>query len=250
MELSRVNGYCIEQRFHAKVPIIHWSPIKPGSQVSCDISVNNDLALHNSKLIGAYVAVDPRIRSVGMALKYWAKKRGINDRSRGTLSSFSILLMLIHVAQKRPVPILPSLQDIAISRSHPPVYVNGVDIRYCTDSREIVEELAIIRNGRPSNNETPAKLFYEFFQYYACEYKYGTISIRDTTSFATEDNCYLFIDNPFEVGKDVANVLPIQYNRIQQEIRRGYQLIKQGSNLSEIAGDDNVNVDAFLNSKN
>merc|ERR1719384_1951547 len=100
--------------------------------IACDISVNNVLAVVNSRLVGQYVRTDERLRTLGVGLKAWAQARGINDRSRGTVSSFSLVLMLIHFLQRRDPPVLPSLQDIAFSRSLPPEFVNGVDCRYCS----------------------------------------------------------------------------------------------------------------------
>ena len=103
--------------------------------LSCDISVNNVLAIANSRLIGQYVACDKRLLTLGTIVKAWAANRGINDRSRGTLSSFSLILMLVSFMQD--LSLLPSLQDLAIARGYSPVYVNGVDCRYCTDMSDI-----------------------------------------------------------------------------------------------------------------
>merc|ERR1719384_1624698 len=68
--------------------------------IACDISVNNVLAVVNSRLVGQYVRTDERLRTLGVGLKAWAQARGINDRSRGTISSFSLVLMLIHFLQR------------------------------------------------------------------------------------------------------------------------------------------------------
>lgn len=67
-ELARVSSHFIEPRFGAKVPIVHWAPRKKG-MLACDISVNNVLAVVNSKLIHAYVNAEPRLHAVGMCLK-------------------------------------------------------------------------------------------------------------------------------------------------------------------------------------
>jgi len=138
--------------------------------LACDISVNNTLAIVNSRLIGHYTLIDPRLRVVGVAIKHWASQRGINDRSVGTLSSFSLVIMLIHLMQRRRVPILPSLQDIAIQRNHAPLFVNGVDCRFGTEKAEIDEELDYLRKGRPPNDENAGFLLHEFFRYYGFEY--------------------------------------------------------------------------------
>ncbi|PHJ23916.1 polynucleotide adenylyltransferase [Cystoisospora suis] len=272
------------------------------SMVACDISVNNLLAVVNSKLLGAYVHTDKRLRTLGYSVKWWAKGRNINDRARGTVSSFSLILMLIHFLQRHAnPPVLPSLQDIAIHQQAPPVYIGGVDCRYTSDRTAIERELAFLRNGRAANTRSPGTLLLQFFHYYGYEYKGGVISIRDTSGFIRESHpsdtgfflpgektaaarrggglgwtleeqarvCvssserhsendvfgplanslpladihnfggdYLVVDNPFEVGKDVCNVLPCQYQRIRHEFRRAFRMLSDGSTLRQVAAPD------------
>ena len=44
-------------------------------------------------------AVDPRLRPLVMFVKHWAKFQNINDASQGTVSSYSLALMVIHYLQ-------------------------------------------------------------------------------------------------------------------------------------------------------
>ena len=61
----------------AKVPIVKvWDP---DLQVACDMNVNNPIALENTELIRSYVAIDDRFRPLAMIIKYWAKRRILND---------------------------------------------------------------------------------------------------------------------------------------------------------------------------
>lgn len=61
----------------AKVPIVKvWDP---ELEIACDMNVNNPIALENTELIRAYVALDPRVRPLAMIIKHWAKKRMLND---------------------------------------------------------------------------------------------------------------------------------------------------------------------------
>jgi len=61
----------------AKVPIVKvWDP---ELQVACDINVNNPIALENTELVRSYVALDDRVRPLAMIIKYWAKRRILND---------------------------------------------------------------------------------------------------------------------------------------------------------------------------
>ncbi|EEP79393.1 Poly(A) polymerase cid13 [Uncinocarpus reesii 1704] len=72
---------------HAKVPIVKiWDP---ELQVACDMNVNNTMALENTRMMRTYVDVDDRVRPLAMIIKYWTKRRILNDAANGQpMSSF------------------------------------------------------------------------------------------------------------------------------------------------------------------
>ena len=78
--------------------------------VQVDITVNNILAIVNTKLLRDYAAVDDRLLQLVFVVKLWAKRRQVNDSYRGTLSSYCYVLMCIHLLQQRSPPVLPCLQ--------------------------------------------------------------------------------------------------------------------------------------------
>jgi DNA polymerase sigma len=62
---------------HAKVPIVKiWDP---DLKLACDMNVNNTLALGNTRMIRTYVDIDERMRPLAMIIKYWTKRRVLND---------------------------------------------------------------------------------------------------------------------------------------------------------------------------
>ena len=64
----------------AKVPIVKiWDP---ELCLACDMNVNNTLALENTRMIKTYVQVDDRVRPLAMIIKYWTKRRVVNDAGR------------------------------------------------------------------------------------------------------------------------------------------------------------------------
>lgn len=77
--------------------------------VEIDVSFNNMLPLYNSRLLRAYASLHPLVPKLGRLVKWWAKARDVNDSFRGTLSSYSYLLLVIHFLQH--VRMLPILQD-------------------------------------------------------------------------------------------------------------------------------------------
>lgn len=63
---------------HAKaVPIVKiWDP---ELQLSCDLNMNNNVALTNTRLIKTYIQIDSRVRPLAMIVKYWTSRRIINE---------------------------------------------------------------------------------------------------------------------------------------------------------------------------
>ncbi|SCO66873.1 conserved Plasmodium protein, unknown function [Plasmodium vivax] len=247
--LNSFNDGIIEQRFSAKVPIIHFycKSLRHSFELSCDISVNNILAVVNSKLIQKYVSIDKRLQLMGIALKYWSKNRNINDRSKGFLSSFSLILMIIHFLQYVTEPkILTSLQDISFKRNEKPFYVMGVDCKFCQDENVIREELRRINNYNDVYVDT-STLLIEFFKFFGYKYKSGIIAIRDINDYyqnfqavRSYESYFLFVDNPFEVGKNVANVLPQNYKTIVNEMKRAYKILKNNGSWRDVCGAGHV----------
>lgn len=96
----------------------------PAIYVSADISFNHEVVVHNTRLMKAYVDLDPAVVQLGVLVKHWTKQRGICDAYNGTLSGYQWMLMVIHYLQHflvqtkdnkrrdiRYFPLLPNLQN-------------------------------------------------------------------------------------------------------------------------------------------
>lgn len=103
----KVHDWMTTPILQASVPIVKCTDMNTGLQ--CDISHLEPNALVNANHIRRYTRVDPRVRPLLLAIKYWAKQRGINDASQGTLNSFGYCLMTIQYLQMCDPPILPVL---------------------------------------------------------------------------------------------------------------------------------------------
>ena len=57
----------------AKVPIVKF--IDPRSGLNVDISINNTLALHNTRLLSEYAKLDKRVKDLTVCIKHWALHR-------------------------------------------------------------------------------------------------------------------------------------------------------------------------------
>jgi DNA polymerase sigma len=59
-----------------------------------------------------------RLVSLSRFVKYWAKRRRINEPYLGTLSSYAYVLLCIYYLQTRPVPVIPNLQVWKQAKKH------------------------------------------------------------------------------------------------------------------------------------
>ena len=81
------------------------------------ISLYNELAIVNTRLLRAYSDLDERVPKLGIALKELAKVCDIGDASKGSLSSYSYIVMLIYFLQRISSPVLPFLQEVRLFSS-------------------------------------------------------------------------------------------------------------------------------------
>ena len=75
-----------------------------------------------------------------LGVKYWARQRGINDASNGTLSSYAWAIMVLHYLQRRTPPVIPSLTDPALLKQAEAqskllqAEVEGYEVEFCNDA--------------------------------------------------------------------------------------------------------------------
>ena len=67
-----------------------------------DLVVNNTLAIRNSTMIRTYAEICPRARELMYLVKGWAKLHDVGDASRGTLSSYAHIILVIFFLVTRP----------------------------------------------------------------------------------------------------------------------------------------------------
>ncbi|KAJ2862412.1 hypothetical protein FB639_005390, partial [Coemansia asiatica] len=232
-----MRTYCVP---HARVPIIKsWDP---ELRIASDINVNNTIALHNTRMIQTFVALDARVRPFVMAIKHWTKCREINDAAfGGTLSPYAWVNLAINFLQMRNPPILPVLHP----SSQPDDADNGssygadqIDLRFNDD----IEQL---RGFGLANTESLGFLLYAFFRTYAYEFdfRHQVVSLRR--------GCYLTkaqkgwdsgrpsrifcIEEPFSTWLNLghsANTTAVE--GIRQEFQRAFHILRDGGSFDEV----------------
>ncbi|KAJ5165105.1 PAP/25A-associated [Penicillium coprophilum] len=212
---------------HAKVPIVKiWDP---ELRLACDMNVNNTLALENTRMIRTYVEVDERVRPLAMTVKYWTKRRILNDAALGgTLSSYTWICLIINFLQTRNPPILPSLQ----ARPHKKRMTHDGLVCSFDDDLKTLSQF-----GR-KNKQSVGELLFQFFRYYGYEldYEKNVISVRDGTLINKEAkgwhlmlNNRLCVEEPFNTSRNLGNTADdTSFRGLHLELRRAFKYIANG----------------------
>lgn len=205
--LKEDNLENVQALTHARVPIVKL--MDPVTGISCDICVNNVLAVVNTKLLRDYAEIDCRLRQLAFIVKHWAKSRGVNVTYKGTLSSYAYVLMCIHFLQQRRPAILPCLQGMEAT------YVVTVEDIECS----YFDKVENLRDFGSQNKESIAQLVWAFFDYWAYRHDYSNavISVRtggiiskrakDWTRRIGNDRHLVCIEDPFETSHDLGRVV-------------------------------------------
>jgi len=210
----------------------------PKSEIAIDLGINCRLAIENSKLIRDYLSIDERFKQLCFIIKYWAKRRKINDPYRGTLSSYAYVLLILNFLQMRTPPILPCLQEMA--RPSDRKTIKEFDVSYYRD----VEQL---KNYGAANKESIADLLAEFMAFYAYgfDYRSEVVSVRcgrfltksekDWTQNKAKDRHLFCIEDPFDTTHDLGRVCDRQaLHEIRGEFMRAHKELCESGDFREV----------------
>jgi len=188
----------------AKVPIVKLFHYQ--CQIEADISLYNVLARENTRLLSLYADLDSRCRTLGYMVKLFAKICDIGDASRGSLSSYAYILMMIFYLQKVSPPVLPVLQEMYPSDSEKPEnIVDGWNAWFFSDRRKVVNEWA----GYNRNKMSVGELWIGFLHFYAGEWddKRLVVSIRQSRPLTKFEKMWnspcIAIEDPFELSHNL-----------------------------------------------
>ncbi|XP_034365624.1 terminal uridylyltransferase 7 isoform X2 [Arvicanthis niloticus] len=187
----------------AKVPIVKFFHLRSGLEV--DISLYNTLALHNTRLLSAYSAIDPRVKYLCYTMKVFTKMCDIGDASRGSLSSYAYTLMVLYFLQQRSPPVIPVLQEIYKGEKKPEILVDGWNI-YFFDQ---INELPTCWPEYGKNTESVGQLWLGLLRFYTEEFdfKEHVISIRRKSLLTTFKkqwtSKYIVIEDPFDLNHNL-----------------------------------------------
>ena len=251
---------------HAKVPIVKF--IDQRSKIPIDISINNSLAIYNTKLLKAYSDCDSRVRPFVLAIKQWALHRGICNAAYGTFSSYAWTLIAIQSLQTVNPPVVPNIQQ---GSKRTLKVIEGVefDITVNDKSNEILDE---------KNSQNIGELLINFFESFTLNWPWDEkiISIRSGENIARNDKKWkhqkpflidavtdennvrlgkhsLPVEDPFDTMHDLSRVLrPEGAMDIREEFLRAFKILSEGGDWKKLTEtkfpelvNDTANTDLF-----
>lgn len=99
----------------SKVPIANYTDHVTGEE--CDLIINGNLGVMNSKIIRTYLNIDERYHKMAYFIKFWTKYWKLTGADNGYLSSYAVQLMIIAFLQGGlDKPVLPNLQEFDKSK--------------------------------------------------------------------------------------------------------------------------------------
>ncbi|KAL4124403.1 hypothetical protein PRIC2_008001 [Phytophthora ramorum] len=227
---------------HARVPVLRFRYMRNGVEYKCDLCFDNELGMRNTRLLRAYADFDDRARELGLAVKHWAKQRGIADTASGFLSSYSFVLLSIYYLQI--VHVLPNLQDpklVELAKVSPEYY-DSESTAVCED-RDIAHSYH--KQASPDSNYLDASLpalLLGFFKFYATQFDYlkHVVTIRSPEKSTLKISQWgrkskmwrMSIQDPLQTSRDVGGVLHFSAQRkFTHELRRAHKMLDQGESF-------------------
>ncbi|XP_015252248.1 PREDICTED: poly(A) RNA polymerase GLD2 [Cyprinodon variegatus] len=217
------------QLIRAKVPILKFR--ERGSHLEFDLNVNNTVGIRNTFLLRSYAYADVRVRPMILVIKKWARHNQINDASKGTLSSYTLALMVLHYLQTLKEPVLPSLQ-----KAHPESFNPFMDIDMVPDGPKNIPPYI------SRNQSSLGELLLGFLRYYATVFSWDkqVISVREATTLPKTNsqewrNKFICVEEPFE-RNNVARAVheKMKFDAIKVQFAESYWILHARKDLNSI----------------
>ncbi|XP_041270553.1 poly(A) RNA polymerase GLD2 isoform X1 [Onychostruthus taczanowskii] len=228
--ITKLSSYIERpQLIKAKVPIVKFRD--KVSNVDFDLNVNNVIGIRNTFLLRSYAFIENRVRPLVLVVKKWASFHEINDASRGTLNSYSLVLMVLHYLQTLPEPILPSLQ-----KNYPECFDPTMQLHFVHQAPRTIPPY-VSKNGSSLGD-----LLIGFFKYYATEFDWchQMISVREAKAIARPDgiewrNKFICVEEPFD-GTNTARAVheKQKFDMIRGELVQAWRLLQEKKDLNYI----------------
>ncbi|XP_065578770.1 terminal uridylyltransferase 7-like [Artemia franciscana] len=196
----------------AKVPIVKGYYV-PGD-LEMDISVYNVLAVHNTRLLYTYAYIDQRVQYLGYLSKALAKVCDIGDASKGSLSSYAFIQMVLYYAQRCTPPLIPNLQEMYEGTAQPQRITEGWNTWFYEPTP--MKPLQNVWRHLGMNRDPLAVHWINFLSFYAEKFDWSNfvVSIRSLEPLAKMDKGWtgkeMCIEDPFNLAHNLSGGLTVK----------------------------------------
>mmetsp|Transcript_45798 Transcript_45798/g.143686 ORF Transcript_45798/g.143686 Transcript_45798/m.143686 type:complete len:510 (-) Transcript_45798:111-1640(-) len=262
IRMLKVLSHALRSRFGLKAVAILRARVPLVTVQSEDATLSFDISVHEEENFGRFAVnflevmrrVDERVKEVVLAVKTWSKRREINEAFRGTLNSFSLIIMVLFVLQRLDPPILPNLflpvlplrgaaaerarkarrrEEVVYDVLKPIATIRGVDgqpkmVMYHQDAD-------LLQGWGSDNKQTAGEILLRFFAFFALEFNWSQecLSIREgrtrkvqETAFPSSERFHVFIEDFLDESNNVARCVDqAGRQRIEDEFRRAYDTL-------------------------
>ncbi|XP_038077444.1 speckle targeted PIP5K1A-regulated poly(A) polymerase-like [Patiria miniata] len=195
------------------------------SCLQCDITLNNRLALQNSKLLKFYSQLETQVRPLVFTIRQWAKLRQLagNTGAGPRLTNYALTLMVLFYLQAKDEPVIPSVAEL--DQTH-----DGWDSVFSTD------KIVSATDSTQSQDDLLAGFFrfygkFDFTTSVICPLLGKTTSLSEVLQEGSNNSGRTFksgavnIQDPFELWHNVAlNVNEKTASRLSSECGIAAQL--------------------------
>lgn len=157
----------------ARLPVVKFSHRELNLQG--DITINNRLAVRNTRFLQLCSGIDSRLRPLVYAIRLWAKQKQLAGNLSGPgplLNNYALTLLVIFYLQNRDPLVLPS--------------VNQLKNMACEEEECVIEERDCTFPSQPfsvppsKNTEDLCTLLFGFFTFYSqFDFPASVVSLRD-----------------------------------------------------------------------
>uniref|UniRef100_A0A8R1I126 4Fe-4S ferredoxin-type domain-containing protein n=1 Tax=Caenorhabditis japonica TaxID=281687 RepID=A0A8R1I126_CAEJA len=189
----------------AKVPIVKFQMrLANNDLVDVDLSYYNILALYNTQLLKEYTfwTPDNRFSKLALFIKSWAKSCDIGDASRGSLSSYAHIILLISFLQQCDPPVLPRLQEDFRNGNGESRIVEKWDTFFVQAEQKFITNWA-------KNKETCAQLLIGYMDYYSrFDFRNFVVQCRREMILCKMEKDWpkpLCVEDPFDLNHNLSS---------------------------------------------
>ena len=117
--------HSVTDDFTSKIPTIRFST---HSNLHCELSLNNFHASQTSCLLRDYNSLDERVRTLGVAFRYWASLVRLDRQAEGSLPPHALSILLVYFLQQQSSPVLPCIHNFLDKNNEEALYTTPAEV--------------------------------------------------------------------------------------------------------------------------